>query len=123
MEQKIVIVGTKFRGGDALKKLARLVKGDAITLQREPDNPHDPGAVACYFDGAHLGYLPKAQYGAIREALDRGCSVSARITHEALMQEGDVAPGGLPRLAVTWHEPAPIPGVGGRDNQPDPADQ
>ncbi len=108
MEQKIVLVGTKFRGAAAMVKLAGLAKGDPIELKREPDNPHDPGAVACYFDGVHLGYLPKAQYGAIREALDRGCSVTAEVAAEALMQGGDVAPGGLPRLLVKTFDPNPV---------------
>lgn len=32
--------------------------GDEITLRLEPDNPHDPDAVACFHGRQHVGYIP-----------------------------------------------------------------
>lgn len=106
METRIVIVGTKHRGAEALAALAALTKGAAITLRREPNNPHDPGAVACYSGETHLGYLPRAQYGEIRDALDIGKIVAATLTTEAIVHNGDIVPGGLPRLTVAWETTA-----------------
>lgn len=53
--------------------------GDALTLVREPDNPHDPLAVKVLWRGHHLGYLPRAENSAVAEAMDQGLRVEGRI--------------------------------------------
>lgn len=102
METRIVIVGTRHRGTEAMDALAALTKGAPISLRREPDNAFDPGAVACYAGNTHLGYPPRAQYGSIRDALDAGNIVEATLTSEAIIDNGDIVPGGAPRLTVSW---------------------
>lgn len=53
--------------------------GDALTLVREPDNPHDSRAVRLEWRGEKLGYLPRAENRSVAEELDRGGRVEARI--------------------------------------------
>ncbi|KAL4427468.1 hypothetical protein ABPG77_000757 [Micractinium sp. CCAP 211/92] len=51
-------VGVSFEGRQAL--IPQLQKSQAVALVREPDNPHDPHAVAILsLDGASLGYIPR----------------------------------------------------------------
>lgn len=57
----------------------QLKAGDALTLVREPDNPHDRYAVRVEWQGRQLGYLPRAENQAIAVELDRGSRVEARI--------------------------------------------
>ncbi|MCK9284769.1 MAG: HIRAN domain-containing protein [Rhodocyclaceae bacterium] len=53
--------------------------GDALTLIREPENPHDRNAVRVEWRGEKLGYLPRVENGAVMAELDRGGRVEARI--------------------------------------------
>lgn len=53
--------------------------GDALTLTREPDNPHDPNAVRVEWHGHKLGYLPRAENRVVAAEMDRGARVEARI--------------------------------------------
>jgi hypothetical protein len=55
-------------------------QGDALALVREPDNPHDANAVAVYWRGHKLGYVPRVQNSALAWAMDRGEPVGARIS-------------------------------------------
>lgn len=50
------VVGTSFRAESA----AKVTPGAVVTLQREPENPADPSAVAVRLDGETIGYLPRA---------------------------------------------------------------
>lgn len=53
--------------------------GDALSLVREPDNPHDPNAVRIDWRGQQLGYLPRRENSAVAAEMDRGGRVEARI--------------------------------------------
>ena len=57
----------------------RLAVGDRLALVREPDNRHDSRAVRVDWQGQALGYLPRAENGAVAAALDRGEKLEARI--------------------------------------------
>lgn len=54
--------------------------GDALALEREPDNPYDPRAVGVLWQGHKLGYVPRAQNAALAWALDRGERLDARVS-------------------------------------------
>lgn len=56
-----------------------LAIGDALTLQREPDNPHDANAVRVLWRDRMLGYLPRQDNTDVARLLDRGQTVQARI--------------------------------------------
>ncbi|MDP3031577.1 MAG: HIRAN domain-containing protein [Rhodocyclaceae bacterium] len=53
--------------------------GDRLTLEREPENPHDARAVRVEWQGKQLGYLPRAENAAVAAAMDRGERVEGRI--------------------------------------------
>ena len=46
---------------DGLDVINNLRLGTVVTLQAEPENPYDPNAVAIYFEGTKLGYIPQAK--------------------------------------------------------------
>jgi hypothetical protein len=54
--------------------------GDALTLVREADNPHDPNAVRVEWRGHQLGYVPRRENGTVARHMDRGGNVEARIS-------------------------------------------
>lgn len=65
-----------------------LEEGDRLCLVAEPDNPHDPNAVAVYWEGFKLGYVPKRDNVAVASLLARGHVVDAEI--EALLDEREI---------------------------------
>lgn len=69
-----------FRYHDAPDAFAAMRVGDALSLAREPDNPHDASAVRVEWRGRMLGYVPRAANDALAWAMDRGEPVSARIS-------------------------------------------
>jgi hypothetical protein len=54
--------------------------GDALKLEREPDNGHDARAISVQWRGHKLGYVPRAQNAALAWAMDRGESLDARVS-------------------------------------------
>lgn len=72
------IVGMKFHTG-AHDKLLATLPGSAVTLVRDPDNPHDPNAVRCEIDGVMCGYVPKAQAARLANDMDNGRQVTAAL--------------------------------------------
>jgi hypothetical protein len=74
-----VIVGTRFRGADALAAIRLMRQHNPVRLEREPHNPFDVWAVACYYRGVHVGYIPRQANERIAQAIDRGAVVSAVI--------------------------------------------
>jgi len=54
--------------------------GDALELEREPDNVHDAKAISVRWQGRKLGYVPRAQNAALAWAMDRGESLDARVS-------------------------------------------
>jgi hypothetical protein len=75
--QSSQLAGFQYHAGAALWE--RLQVGDALSLIREPDNPHDARAVRIEWRGVQLGYLPRAENAAVASAMDRGENVAARI--------------------------------------------
>jgi hypothetical protein len=69
-----------FRYGEAAGVWPQMRQGDALELVREPANPHDPNAVRVEWRGRKLGYVPRAENGALAWAMDRGETLKARIS-------------------------------------------
>ena len=97
---RTVLVGSKFIGRDAINGTIALREGDLIRLRREPDNKVDSRAVACDFNGAHLGYIPTRQNADMGAALDAGRLVTCVVTAEAITVNGGIRE--VPRLVVSW---------------------
>ena len=75
--QSSPVVGFQFHEGKQLWD--QLKVGDALTLVREPANPHDARAVRVEWNGHMLGYVPRAENDAVARQLDRGNKLEARI--------------------------------------------
>ena len=69
-----------YRHAEAKTVWPLLTPGDALELQREPDNPHDAHAVRVAWRGRKLGYVPRAENTALAWAMDRGEVLHARIS-------------------------------------------
>jgi hypothetical protein len=69
-----------FRYHAAAQVWGKLRVGDRLELAREPDNPHDAGAVQVLWRGHTLGYVPRRENAALAWALDRGTPLRARIS-------------------------------------------
>lgn len=53
--------------------------GDALSLKREPTNPHDANATQVLWQGHLLGFIPRRENKAVARALDRGEPLVARV--------------------------------------------
>jgi hypothetical protein len=98
---KATIVGTKYRSPEAIAVLTRLRPGDRLRLVREPDNPHDPNAVAVYSGTMHIGYIPRGINRDVADRIMSADSVFAIVTLEAIIEEGQVRFG--PRIEIRNH--------------------
>lgn len=54
------ITGQRHRGDKAFAAIAAAKIGDAVTLEREPQNPHDRSAVRVWVGGIFVGFIPSA---------------------------------------------------------------
>ncbi|MDD5296664.1 MAG: HIRAN domain-containing protein [Rhodocyclaceae bacterium] len=75
--QSSPLAGFQYYAGEDLWR--EMKEGDRLTLVREPANAHDTKAVRVEWRGTKLGYLPRAENGAVAEEMDRGARVEARI--------------------------------------------
>lgn len=76
-----------FRHHAALRLWPALRRRALLRLVREPDNRHDANAVALYWRGEKLGYLPRRENLVAARLLDRQRQLSARV--ERLAADGD----------------------------------
>lgn len=90
------IVGARFRGLKARDAIARMAVFLSVTLERDPENPHDANAVKCLFLGVHVGFIPKQSNPRIAAALDAGRRVDCMITK---LPSGRITE---PSVIVSW---------------------
>ena len=76
--QSSPLAGFKYHQAPALWRELRV--GDALQLEREPGNAYDGRAVRVQWRGRMLGYVPRAHNAAIAWAMDRGDTLSARVS-------------------------------------------
>lgn len=69
-----------FRYHEATAVFPALRVGDRLELAREPENIHDANAVRVEWRGHKLGYVPRSQNSALAWAMDRGETVTARVS-------------------------------------------
>jgi hypothetical protein len=75
--QRSAVAG--FRHHEAPMLWPALQPGSLLDLVREPDNASDSGAVAVYWRGRKLGYLPRGENLMAASLLDRRRGLKARI--------------------------------------------
>jgi hypothetical protein len=93
------IIGTKFRGPNAVAMVGAMPRGLRVRLEREPDNEFDGNAIAVYYGVQHLGYVPRGHAAELARALDRGAAeTEAEVVAEAIIDQGDVR--FAPKIAV-----------------------
>lgn len=61
--------------------------GDALTLVREPDNPHDARAVRVEWRGHKIGYVPRRENADVARLMDGGEVLAARIVRLAEVRD------------------------------------
>lgn len=71
------------------------VPGRAVALRRDPDNPHDPNAIAVLAAGEQLGWVPRELAAELAPALDDGQAWAAVVLREQRRSPRD------PRHGVT----------------------
>ena len=79
--------------------------GMSVELVREPDNPHDPNAIAVKSDGEPIGYIARAEATELAPYLDDGHSPDAKV-HEIRGCMSDFPSIGC-RVAIRWEGDKP----------------
>lgn len=79
--QDSALAGFQYHAGKSV--WSELKVGDALTLIREPDNPHDARAVRVEWRGQKLGYVPRRENADVARLLDNGQPLVARISRLA----------------------------------------
>lgn len=109
--QIIRVVGVSFRKGypDNLLRLhENYPNGELIPvkLEREPENPHDSGAIKVCIGDDHIGYIPKVLNPPIAEAMDRGVNYVARVEEVLVTPKKPRQPGILIHIKDPLQTPA-----------------
>lgn len=74
------LVGSYFRGAEAVEYVAALREGDTLQLELEPENQYDQNAIKVIGDGMHVGYIERQQAAWIAPAADGAAELSAVVT-------------------------------------------
>ncbi len=72
------IVGVSFEGRQDV--IAGLQVGATLTLERQPDNPHDPNAIAVSYGTLQLGYIRKEHAVHLASVIDSGVAYRCYIS-------------------------------------------
>ena len=76
--QQSPVAGFQYHRGEEVWPL--LQAGMPLELRREPENRYDRKAVAVYWQGAQLGYVPRKENHTVGAMLDRGQQVKAKVS-------------------------------------------
>jgi HIRAN domain len=77
------VAGASRHHGDALAAEEAAKPGDALDLRRDPDNEHDPNAIAVHARGGEqLGWVPREIAAEIAPDIDAGKPWSALVLRE-----------------------------------------
>lgn len=78
MNIEFQVTGVKWHW-DAFNR-AQVKRGDFLTLRAEPENKHDPNAVAVYKGEHHIGYVPRNSNQEVGKALREDQIVEVRVS-------------------------------------------
>ncbi len=79
------LAGFQYHAGKML--WPQMQVGDALTLIREPDNPHDAKAVRVEWRGHKIGYVPRRENADVARFMDGGQKLVARISRLAEVRD------------------------------------
>jgi hypothetical protein len=74
------IAGIPHRFGSDVDLNLIVKSRSALTVQREPDNPHDKNAIRLYSGKVFVGFVPKVDNPIIAKHIDTGGSVDIIVT-------------------------------------------
>ncbi len=77
LHQEYRLAGYQYHRASAVWPFLR--EGEALTLKREPHNPHDPSAIAVWFRNEKLGYVPRRENRVLAQMMDLGKKVEGQI--------------------------------------------
>jgi hypothetical protein len=93
------VVGMHFRGAGAKDYAAALVGGEALLLEREPENQFDSMAIKVLTPGEHsfhLGYIERGAASWIAAEMDEGFEFDC-IVHDTIQDKNNI----YPRVNIT----------------------
>lgn len=90
--------GANHRGADAMTAVLSLQLGDAVTLEREPENAYDPNAIKIFIGEIFAGYVGKEFAAELAPTMDyRGEKLPAFcVKQNGIFPEFDTDPAGKP---------------------------
>jgi hypothetical protein len=97
------VAGARQHHGEALQSDAA-APGAPLDLRRDPDNPHDPNAIAVHAGHEQVGWVPRELAAELAPRLDGGADWSAVVLREQRSSPRD------PRAGITMLL-APAPGI------------
>lgn len=104
-----LIVDMPIEGAGAYAK-RHLREGDEITLQRQPDNPHDRDTVACFHGGQCIGYIPRHRHW-VGRSIDDGDRHQVTVTGFDTNEAGELAAIEIDIAVLSEGQPRPEPPV------------
>lgn len=103
---RVAVAGESFRnpdGSDRQVEICCCCAGEAVMLDPEPDNPHDPNAVRVVSSrGVQIGYVSRAAAAQLVRDLESGCPYQAAI--DKILSRDDGPKGVVLRVAFDWDE-------------------
>ena len=74
------LVGVQFRPADVRNLIWDMLVDDEVTLEREPDNAHDPNAIRVLHEtGEFIGFIERGVAASLAQWLDQGYQFRATI--------------------------------------------
>lgn len=102
MEISAAVVGTKFRGQEALDAIQKMNEGDVVRLERDRANEYDASAVQVHFLGVFVGFIPKVANPALAAAMDAGAQPVAIVTKAPVVRGRFIQT--EPMLRIAWRD-------------------
>jgi hypothetical protein len=83
-ERGLLVCGVAGAGQHHADELqsAAAAPGRPLTLRRDPDNPHDPNAIAVDAGGEQVGWVPRELAEELAPELDAGAEIAAVVLRE-----------------------------------------
>jgi len=78
----VAVAGAGRHHAEAIASSDAAAPGSALELRRDPDNAHDPNAIAVYGGGEQVGWVPRELAAELAPELDDGRPWSAVVLRE-----------------------------------------
>lgn len=96
-KRQVSIVGSSFYPG-ASNWIANLKPGQAVRVERQPNNQYDSNAIAVFVFQQQLGHLPRGFAAEVAPLMDAGFKLSATKSRDPRFKGSGV-------LVIEWEKP------------------